>query len=318
MTTVISDRSTIGAHPWVIIGCGYTGTRLGQRLAAAVAPLYLTRRSAADADAAAALLGGHSRALNLDDLAQDEQAAAELAAWLPRGAVVVHTAPPGDSSPASERALVRCAHAAGARRIVYLSSTGVYPTGDGSWIDEDAPATPESEHGRARLAAESALLGEAERLAVSAVALRASGIYGPGRGVHARLLAGNYRIIGSGDTYVNRIHVDDLVQVIMAAALIPTLPRTVYNVADDEPVSSRAHAGAVADILGLPHPPALPESEAPPRLLAMLGANRRIRNQRLQSELGVILDYPTWREGLRQIMAEEGILPRAATRSPSP
>jgi nucleoside-diphosphate-sugar epimerase len=182
----------------------------------------------------------------------------------------------------------------------------VYPPGDGSWIDEDCPVDPAG-HGGARLEAETALLSRARALGVQAVSLRAVGIYGPGRGVPARLVAGNYRVIGAGDTHVNRIHVDDLVTAIMAAALIPSLPRAIYNVSDDLPETSRAHAYAVADILGVERPPSVPESAVDARVVAMLGANRRVSNARMKSELGVRLAYPTWREGLAQIMAEDGL-----------
>src|SRR5690606_29572780 len=147
----------------------------------------------------------------------------------------------------------------------------------------------------ARLAAETALLDDARARGVEAVSLRASGIYGPERGVHARLLAGTYRVVGAGDTFVNRIHVDDLVATIIAAALVRPLPRSIYNVADDLPETSRAHADAVADALGVPRPPSVPASEVEPWVRAMLTANRRVSNARIKDELGVTLAYPTWR-----------------------
>ena len=45
-----------------------------------------------------------------------------------------------------------------------------------------------------------------------------------------------------------------------------------------------------------------------------MGANRRIANRRMKQDLGVTLKYPSWREGLTQIMAEEGI-PGASERA---
>lgn len=315
--------SELARHPWVIVGCGYTGTRLARRLLAAGASVWATRRTPEATRALAPELGagdpgvaaGRLAALPLDlatlaaavsvraDAAEQQQ----LAAWLPRGAILVVTAPPVSGDTSGERHLVACASAAGARRLVYVSSTGVYPPGDGSWTDEDVPVGPASDQGKARLAAERALLDDARARGLEAVSLRAAGIYGPGRGVPTRLHRGNYRIIGDGDTYVSRIHVDDLVTVIVAAAMAPSLPRAVYNVADDEPETSRAYADAVADILGVPRPPSVPASAVDPWIAAMMRANRRIDNRRIKQELGVELAYPTWREGLAQVMAEEGI-----------
>jgi nucleoside-diphosphate-sugar epimerase len=148
-------------------------------------------------------------------------------------------------------------------------------------------------------------LKTARAAGVSAVALRAAGIYGPGRGVHARLRAGEYRVIGAGDGFVSRIHVDDLVGAIIAAATARALSRDVYNVADDEPSRSRDHADAVAALLGLAPPPSIPPEQASPLARALLGGNRRIANHRLKRELGVTLRYPSWREGTLAALAEE-------------
>jgi nucleoside-diphosphate-sugar epimerase len=309
--------SDLCRQPWIIIGCGYTGTRLARRLLTAGARVWATRRTP---EATRTLAGGlgnladerlTARAL---DLAVDAAANGQLATWMPAGAIVVDAAPPEASSTRGESHLIACAHAARAQRIVYVSSTGVYPPGDGSWTDEDAPVGPTSDQGRARLAAESEILEGARACGMDAVALRAAGIYGPGRGVPTRLHLGNYRIIGDGDTFVCRIHVDDLVTIVLAAATVPSLPRAVYNVADDEPETSRSYAYAVADMLGVPRPPSVPASAVEPWVATMMRANRRIANRRVKGELDVALAYPTWREGLAQVMAEEGI-PGAAERS---
>jgi nucleoside-diphosphate-sugar epimerase len=308
--------SDLCRQPWIIIGCGYTGTRLARRLLGAGARVWATRRTPDATRMLAGELGELARE-RLDARALDLAAAdarEQLAAWMPAGAIVVHAAPPAPGSVDGESHLVASAHAARARRIVYVSSTGVYPPGDGGWTDEDAPVGPTSDQGRARLAAEREILDRARSLGIEAVALRAAGIYGPGRGVPTRLHLGNYRIIGDGDTFVCRIHVDDLVTIILAAALAPSLPRDVYNVADDEPETSRVYAYAVADILGVPRPPSVPASAVEPWVATMMRANRRIANRRVKEELGVALAYPTWREGLAQVMAEEGI-PGAAERA---
>jgi nucleoside-diphosphate-sugar epimerase len=309
-------NSDIARRPWVIIGCGYTGTRLARRLLAAGATVRATRRTPEATRELAAELGDvaggrlATMPLDLETLENPAAAAGEpgpLAAWLPPGAILVDAAPPVAGNARGEAHLVACAAAADVRRIVYISSTGVYPPGDGSWTDEDEPVGPASDQGQARLAAENAILEGARASGIEAVSLRAAGIYGPGRGVPTRLHQGTYRIIGDGDTFVSRIHVDDLVAVILAAAMVPSLQRAVYNVADDEPETSRAYAYAVADILGMPRPPSVPVSAVDPWIASMMRANRRISNQRIKQELGVELAYPTWREGLAQVMAEEGI-----------
>lgn len=295
-------------HPWVIIGCGYTGKRLARRLLAAGARVWATGRSA-EAVRAIVTDVGVGIAAHAVDLAD----AGALRGWMPAGAIVVDLAPPVPGAAAGEENLISAARAADARRIVYVSSTGVYPPGDGSWIDEDSRVGPTTSRGRDRLTAETTVLANARACDIDAVSLRVAGIYGPGRGVPARLHAGTYRIIGAGDTYVSRIHVDDLATVIVAAGMSRDLPRAIYNVADDEPETSRVYADAVADLLGVTRPPSVPVSAVDPWVAAMLGANRRISNAHMKQDLGVTLTYPTWREGLAQVMAEDGI-PSAAER----
>jgi hypothetical protein len=79
----------------------------------------------------------------------------------------------------------------------------------------------------------------------------------------------------------------------------------VVNVADDEPTPSRAHADAVAALLGLPPAPSIDPALASEAARAMLLADRRISNRVLRTELGVTLRYPSWREGTCQAVAEE-------------
>jgi len=282
---------------WVIIGAGYTGTRLATRLCAARANVIVTRRSeAAAADVAAASGCARSAVVDLEDLDS-------LRRVLPEGAVVVDSAPPRAST-VGERNLVRACAEAKVSRLVYLGSTGVYPPAAGGWVSEDEEPAPEAPRGQARLAAERALLAAARDNGLPAVALRIAGIYGPGRGAHLRLAAGTHRVVGSGDTMISRIHVDDLVTAIIAVATLPALPFEIVNVADDEPSSARETADGIAALLGVPPPPSVPPSEVSADVRAMLGADRCIDNTRLKS-LGVELRYRSWREGMAAVLAEE-------------
>jgi len=278
---------------WLIAGAGFTGKRLALRLGAAGDDVIALGRTAPDID--------HP---NVECRAVDAADPEALAGLVPRACVVVNSVPPTPGNTAPERNLA--AAAAGARRAVYLSSTGVYPPGDGGWVDEESPVGPAAGgRGEARLAAETAFMNAAAEAGVEAVALRIGGIYGPGRGVHARLARGNFRVLGAGDTPVNRIHVDDLCAIIEAAGRVEPLVRPVYTVADDAPTPSREVGDGVAAMMSLPPPPSVPLDQVPPHVAAMLGANRRVSNRRAKDELGVTLRYPSWREGVAACLAEE-------------
>jgi len=285
--------------PWLLVGCGYTATRLARRLLADGAAVVATRRTAEAAAHTAAELGARV-VVRIVDLLRPET----LEQLVPAGALIVHTAPPAAPAGAGEENLVAASAAAHARRVVYVSSSGVYGPGAGQWIDEDAPIAPTGPIGARRLEAENALLAAAARDGIEAVSLRAAGIYGPHRGSHVSIAAGSHRIPETAG-FVSRIHVDDLGSAILAAALAPRLPHAVYNVADAEPTQAREYADQVAAALGVPAPPTVRSGDSSPAARELLGGDRRVRNRRLVEELGVVLAYPTWREGLRQALAEE-------------
>lgn len=274
-------------RPWIIIGCGYTGTELARALVGRpdlAVDVTVTRRDRDAARALGAALG--VRAVRADLAEPAEPGALEV----PAGAVVVCTAPPG-ADPAGEiRTLGSIARAAA--RIVYVSSTGVYGPGGGAWVDETWPVAPITESGRARAAAEAALAEGA----VPWIALRAAGIYGPGRGLAERIRAGSYRVIGDGTSHVSRIHVVDLVSAIIAAAASPVIG--AINAADDDPGPIGEVADAIAAQLGLPPPRRVPADAVPAEIAGMLTADRRIANRRMRDELGVSLRYPSWRVAL--------------------
>jgi len=284
---------------WIIIGAGYTGTRLAARLCRSGEEVTVTRQSPGSAAEVAAATGcARAEVAHLDDVEA-------LRRLMSPAAIVVDSVPPRATTD-GERNLVRACAEAGVARLVYLGSTGVYPPGTGEWVTEELEPAPDSDRGRARLAAENALLVAARERGLSAVSLRIAGIYGPGRGVHTRIRAGTYRVIGPGDTMVSRIHLDDLVTAIIAAATAPDLAFDVVNVADDEPASAREVGDGVAAVLGLPPPPSVSPSEVSAETRAMLGANRRIDNARLKS-LGVDLRYRSWREGMAAILEDERV-----------
>jgi nucleoside-diphosphate-sugar epimerase len=270
----------------VILGAGYTGGRLAARLASDGQDVVVTRRDAAAARAVAAGLGSSSVRGVAVDLGRPDT----LGGVVPDDAIVACCAPPG-AHPGDEIAvLVEAARAAA--RIVYVSSTGVYPAAGGAWVDETWPIAPATAAGRARALAEATLAASP----IPTVRLRAAGIYGPDRGLLARLAAGTYRIVGDGSSHVSRIHVDDLVEAIVRAgrsALVGPV-----NVADDDPAPIGEVADAAADLLGVPRPPRVPGSAVDPEVAGMLTADRRIANRRLVRELGVTLRYPSWRAAL--------------------
>ena len=135
---------------------------------------------------------------------------------------------------------------------------------------------------------------------------RLAGIYGPGRGPFAKVRAGTARrIIKKGQVF-SRIHVEDIAQVLAASIAQPN-PGAAYNLCDDDPAPPEDVIGHAAELLGLPLPPAedFETAEMTPMARSFYAESKRVRNDRIKDELGVVLKYPSYRAGLADLLRLE-------------
>lgn len=185
----------------------------------------------------------------------------------------------------------------------YLSTTGVYGDHGGGWVDEDTPAAPTLERSRRRIEAETAW--RASGLPVHI--FRLAGIYGPGRSAIDSVRAGTARRIVKPGQVFSRIHVEDIAGAVLASLARPN-PGRVYNLCDDDAAPPQEVIAYACTLLGVAPPPEIPWDEAKGSLSAMAlsfyADNKRVRNGRMKSELGVTLTYPSYREGLQAILAQ--------------
>lgn len=188
----------------------------------------------------------------------------------------------------------------------YLSTTGVYGDHGGGWVDEETPLAPATRRGEARVAAEAGWQALAARSGLRLHIFRLAGIYGPGRGPFAKLRAGTARRIVKPGQVFSRIHVDDIARV-LAASIAQPRPGAIYNVCDDDPAPPEDVIGHAARLLGLPEPPeeAWDEAAMSPMARSFYAESKRVANRLMHEELGVELAYPTYREGLAALLAEE-------------
>ncbi len=192
--------------------------------------------------------------------------------------------------------------------FLYASSTAVYGDRGGDWVDETTMVKPESPEAEARHEAERIVVEAAWSYQTPTRVCRITGIYGPGRTLKKALESGDYVLIEGHDSWVNRIHVDDLVSGLLAAWTKGGDGR-VYNLVDDEPHRASEFADLAAELQGLQRPEWVDESEARRRLgeerLRRKLANKRVRSLRLKDDLRVELTYPTYREGLAAALEQE-------------
>lgn len=185
--------------------------------------------------------------------------------------------------------------------VGYLSTTGVYGDHQGGWVDEATPLTPSAVRGEYRVLAEA----QWRATGLPVHIFRLAGIYGPGRGPFEKVRDGTARRIIKPGQVFSRIHVDDIAQVLLASINRPN-PGAAYNVCDDDPAPPEDVLSYAAHLLGLPDPPAVDYATADltPMARSFYAENKRVRNDKIKTELGVQLAYPDYRHGLKALLAE--------------
>jgi nucleoside-diphosphate-sugar epimerase len=276
----------------LVFGLGFSALHVAQRLQISGVQVTATVRSRAKADSLAA-------AAITARLFSPEHADAEIADDIAASDAILVSVPPGESGdPVLASFAGRIGIAPNLRWIGYLSTVGVYGDHAGAWVDEATPTTPGKGRSRLRTTAEQ------EWLALGAHVFRLSGIYGPGRNQLVQLASGTARRIVKRGQIFNRIHVADIAAVIEASLARPR-PGAIYNVTDNEPAPPQDVVAFAARLCGLEPPAEIPfeAAELSPMARSFYSENRRVRNALIREELGVTLEYPTYREGLTALRA---------------
>ncbi|SDY37794.1 Nucleoside-diphosphate-sugar epimerase [Jannaschia faecimaris] len=190
--------------------------------------------------------------------------------------------------------------------VGYLSTTGVYGDHAGGWIDEETPLTPTTRRGKWRVEAEAAWQALAARTGAPLHVFRLAGIYGPGRGPFAKVRNGTARRIVKPGQVFSRIHVEDIAQVLAASIARPDAG-AIYNLCDDDPAPPQDVIGYAAELLGQPLPPEedFEAAEMTPMARSFYAESKRVRNDRIKTDLGVELLYPDYRAGLTDLLRRD-------------
>src|SRR5690606_38786808 len=289
-------RSARAMNRLFCFGLGYTALALARRLIAEGWSIAGTTRTA-DKRARLAAAGIEVHPFDRD------RPLAHAAAALEGTTHLLTSIPPDEAGDAVlDHHLADLRACATLQWVGYLGTTGVYGDRGGAWIDESAPVAPSMPRTRRRAAAETRWL----RSGLPVHVFRLAGIYGPGRNALDAVRAGTARRIVKPGQVFGRVHVDDIVQV-LRASIARLDPGAIYNVADDEPAPPQDVVVFACELLGVAPPPEVPyaKAELTPMARSFYADNRRVCNARIKSELGVRLLYPSYREGLRALLAEE-------------
>jgi uncharacterized protein YbjT (DUF2867 family) len=261
--------------PVILLGIGFTTRRLAPRILRRGVPVYAAVRDSGRFDDLAAL------GVQLRDLPHPD--------GLPQNGVLIHSVPPlpADESSVLRNFILQLAP----RRIVYISSTGVY--GNQPVVDENTATLASDDKARVRIEEEQWLQAGAWQSLI----IRPAAIYGPGRGVHVRIREGRMPRSEPGGV-TSRIHVDDLTAIVETGAFSDLTG--AWPFADDYPCASAEVAAWFADIAGIDLNKEWREA------LPVWG--RKVNGRKIRELLGVDLRYPRYDAGIRACLIEEEVL----------
>ena len=284
----------------LVLGGGYCGSRLAQTAAAQGISGVITQRQP---DQAAPPPQGWQQ-VSFDS---GNAVLPEAASLKDVSHVVSTIAPEADGSDPVVRCLGPRLQELQPVWMGYLSTTGVYGDSGGAWVDEASPCRPQPGRSQARLTCEQAW----QTLGLPLQIFRLPAIYGPGRNPFADLRAGRSRLLHRPGQVFCRVHVDDICGALLHCLTLPMEQwAPLINVCDDAPCPASEQLGYAAHLLGCKLPAVQHYADAAPTMSPMARSfwaeNRRVSNALLRHQLGYKLRYPTYREGLKACLAEEG------------
>jgi nucleoside-diphosphate-sugar epimerase len=249
------------------------------------------RTSLFDETALTRAFAGHDAVVNLATAIPAPARFALARAWRPND--LVRTL--------GSAAVAAAARHAGVPRLVQESITFMYPDRGAEWIDEDVALAPVPRT-RPNEQAEQ----NARTFGAGCVVLRFGLFYGPGSDLTELILRTARRhaatAFGRPDDYFAFCHLADAAGAVLAAV---TAPPDTYNVCDDEPLTWREQADAIAAAVGV-----RAWLRAPGRLTRLAGdraapfsRSLRVRNTRLRAATGWSPRYPSTRDGWRATVA---------------
>ncbi len=300
-------------EPLWVVGCGDIGRRLAQYTEGE--RMYGLVSSTSSADLCQALsIDATVCELNSDCNSSSHSSHTTLASYCSRiqGGDVFYFIPPSVKEDQGEfiSIFLDQLKTGQIRRMVLLSTTGVYGDCAGAWIDESSPLSPSAARAGRRYKVEQLAIESSQRLSFELVILRVAGIYAKDRLPLQRLKQQLPMVNREASPWTNRIHADDLAQIALAAMQIDMDKQyDIFNVCDGKPLKMADYFDQIADYAGLARPSKISFKQAEKTLsvgmLSYLRESRRIRNDKMVEQLGVTLQYPSLEEALTLFAQEE-------------
>ena len=186
--------------------------------------------------------------------------------------------------------------------IGYLSATNVYGDHNGELVNERSETKPTTKKGSNRLLAEKQWIELTSKFNLPIKIFRLAGIYGPDRNIKQRIVQGLVKNIYKKGQFFSRIHVEDIIN-ILNLSMCNITENNIYNVADDFSCNLNVVIEYLCDQNKFTKPEQInfDELELNYKKESFFSENKRVDNSLVKQDLSIILKYPSFKDGYRNL-----------------
>ena len=183
-------------------------------------------------------------------------------------------------------------------RIIYISSTSVYQSGD---VNESTIPEPTTKIGIRRLSIEK----DWQKISNKTVIVRSGGIYTNSSNILTKFLKGDHKIIFKKNHFTNRIHIEDLVGIILKIIKNKNI-KGVINATDSFFIDTYELIYKLSKEFSLPKPKKISYNDKSinKNVRSFYKISKKVYSNRLSNDLGYKLIYPKIDEFLNSLLTK--------------
>ena len=184
-------------------------------------------------------------------------------------------------------------------RIIYISSTSVYQSGD---VNELTIPKPITQLGIRRLSIEKSW----QQLNTRTVIVRPGGIYSNSSNILTKFLKGDHKIIFKKNHFTNRIHIEDLIGIIFNIIKNKKFDG-ILNATDSFFIDNFYLIDKLSKKFSLPKPTKISydDKSINKNIKSFYEVSKKVYSNRLSNDLGYSLIYPSIDEFLNSLLKKE-------------
>ena len=184
-------------------------------------------------------------------------------------------------------------------RIIYISSTSVYQSGE---VNELTIPKPTTRLGIRRLSIEKSW----QKLNTRTVIIRPSGIYSNSKNILTKFLKGDHKIISKKNHFTNRIHIEDLIGIIFSIIKAKNIDG-IINATDSFFIDNFDLIDKLSRKFSIPKPTKInyEDKSINKNIKSFYQVSKKVYSNRLKDDLGYKLIYPKVDKFLNSLLKKE-------------